>query len=186
MLKLLIRYWWVFGVRGALAILYGIYLFFNRDLSLYAFVMVSGFFVLLESLLLFIITFGRDVEKTRMISTEGILGSVIAVSIILGSGFGSMVMPGVTSILVPVHIGVWAIVTGALGLTYAAGLRSQMYVAWSFILSSLSALLCGVWLIIQKDAGISSLQWLIAAFAVLYGLLQSVMIFKVRSSASQA
>ena len=185
MLHLLRRYWWGFGVRGALAILYGLYLFLNRDLSLYAFVMASGFFVLIESLLLLIITFGRDVEKTGTISIEGILGSVIAAVIILGSGFGSMLMPGVTSVTVPVYIAVWAMVTGAFGLIHAASLRSQMQGAWAFMLSGLLALLCGVWLIMQKDAGALSLRGLIAAFAVLYGLLQTIMIFKVRSSATQ-
>jgi uncharacterized membrane protein HdeD (DUF308 family) len=186
MLQLMKRYWWAFGVRGALAVLYGLFLFVSRDLSLYAFVMASGSFVLIESLLLIIITFGRDVEKTRMISIEGILGSVIAAVIILGSGFGSMLMPGVTSVMVPVYIGAWAIVTGAFGLTHAVSLRSQMQGAWAFMLSSLLALLCGVWLIMQKDAGALSLLWLIAAFAVLYGMFQSVMIFKVRSSATKS
>jgi len=186
MLKLLTRYWWVFGVRGALAIIYGLFLFISRDLSLYGFVMASGFFILTESLLLLIITFGRDVEKTLMISIESILGSVIAAVIILGAGVGSMLMPGVTSVMVPVNIGVWAIMTGALGLIHAASLKSQMQVAWSFMLSSLPALLCGVWLIMQKDAGALSLRLLIAAFAVFYGVLQAVMIFKVRSSAPQS
>ena len=63
MLHLLRRYWWGFGARGALAVLYGLYLFLNRDLSLYAFVMASGFFVLTESLLLIVITFIRDARK---------------------------------------------------------------------------------------------------------------------------
>jgi len=185
MLQLLTRYWWVFGVRSALAIIYGLFLFVSRDLSLYGFVMASGFFILIESLLLLIITFGRDVGNTRMISIESILGSVIAAVIILGAGVGSMIMPGVTSVMVPVNIGAWAIMIGALGLFHAASLRSQKQVAWSFRLSSLLALLCGVWLIIQRDAGALSLQLLIAAFAVLYGVLQVFMIFKVRSSASQ-
>jgi len=61
--------------------------------------------------------------------------------------------------------------TGAFGLIRAAGLRYQMQVAGSLILSSLLALLCGV--------------WLIAAFAVLYGVLQAVMIVKARSLAPQ-
>ena len=185
MLQLLRRYWWAFVVRGALAIIYGLFLFIRRDLSLYAFVMASGFFVLTESLLLIIITFMRDAEKTRMISIEGILGSVIAAVIILGAGIGSMLMPGVTSVMVPVNIGVWAIVTGTFGLIHAANLRSQMQGVWAFMLSSLLALLCGVWLILQKNAGALSLQWLIAAFAVLYGVLQAVMIFKAQGSAPQ-
>ena len=185
MLQLLKRYWWVFDLRGALAILYGLFLFVSRDLSLYTFVMASGFFVLIESLLLLMITLGRNVERTRMIAIEGILGSVIATVIILGSGIGSMLIPGVTSVMVPIYIGVWAIVTGAFGLIHATGMRPQVHVAWYFVLSSLLALLCGVWLILQKDAGALSLQWLIAAFAVLYGVLQAVLIFKARSSAPQ-
>ena len=185
MLQLLKRYWWVFDLRGALAILYGLFLFVSRDLSLYTFVMASGFFVLIESLLLLMITLGRNVESTLMIAIEGILGSGIAVVIILGSGIGSMIMPGVTGIMVLVYIGVWAIVTGAFGLIHAAGMRSQVQVAGSLIMSSLCALLCGVWLILQKDAGALSLHWLIAAFAVLYGVFQSVMIFKTRNSAPE-
>lgn len=73
--------------------------------------------------------------------------------------------------MVPVYIGAWAIGTGAFGLIYAASLRSQMQGAWALMLSSLLALLYGVWLILQRDAGVLSLRWLIAAFAVLYGVL---------------
>ena len=186
MFQLLRRYWWVFALRGALAVFYGLFLFVNREPSLYSFIMVSGTFVLFESLLLLIITFGQNVEKTRMISIEGILGSVIAAVIILGAGVGSMLMPGVTSVMVPVYIGAWTLMTGAFGLIHAASLRSQMQVAWALMLSSLLALLCCAWLIMQRDAGALSLRLLIAAFAVLYGLLQAVMIFKVRSSAAKA
>lgn len=92
MLQLLTRYRWAFGVKGALAILYGLFLFVSRDLSLYGFMMASGLFVLIESPLLLIITLGRNVGKTRMISIEGILGSVAAAAVILGSGIGSMLM----------------------------------------------------------------------------------------------
>ena len=54
------------------------------------------------------------------------------------------------------------------------------------MLSSMLALLCGVGLIMQKDAGALSLQWQIAVFAVLYGALQAVMMFNARSSVHQS
>lgn len=67
MLQLLTPYCWAFGVRAALAIFYGLFLFVSRDLSLYGFIMASGLFVLIERLLLLSITLGRNVERTRMI-----------------------------------------------------------------------------------------------------------------------
>ncbi len=185
MLQLLIRYRWAFGTRGALAILYGLFLFVSKDLSLYTFVMATGFFVLSESLLLLIITFNRNAKKTLTLSIEGILGSGIAAVIILGSGIGSMLMPGVTTVMVPVYIGSWAGITGIFGLIHAVQLRMQMKGLWALIISSLLGLLCGVIMIVRKDAGVFSLQWLIALFAVLYGLLQSVMISKVQGSTLQ-
>jgi len=187
MLDLLKRYWWAFGVRSALAILYGLFLFVSRDLSLYALVMASGSFVLIASVILLIITFGRNVGRQRMLSIEGMLGSLIAAVIIFGSGIGSMLMPGVTAVTVPVYIAVWAIVTGGFGLVHAARLKSQVQGVWALALSSsLLAILCGVWLTVQRDAGALSLRFVIAGFAVLYGVLQAVMIFKARSSSPQA
>lgn len=180
MLQLLTRYRWAFGLRGVLSILYGLFLVLAGDLSLHSFVITSGLFILIESLLLLIITLGRNTERTHMIFIEGILGCVVTSFIILGSGIGSLIVPFLTSIMFPIYIGTWALVTGVFGLIHTVGLRSKLHVAWVLMLSSLLSFLCGAWLIVHRETGALSLRGLIATFVVLYGVLQIILIFRAR------
>jgi uncharacterized membrane protein HdeD (DUF308 family) len=168
---LITRYRWVFGARGVLAVLFGLWMFLSSDRSLYSFVMASGFFVLSESLLLLLIIFGRREENILTVAIESGIGAVIGVIILIGSGIGCLLIPSVTSVMVPLYIGSWAILTGVFGFINAAVLRSRMQGLWVLVLSSLLALPFGVWLILQRNEGALSLQWMIAGFAIVYGLL---------------
>lgn len=186
MFQLMTRYWWVFGVQGVLAILYGLFLFISTGLSLYSFALASGLFVLLESLLLLPLIFGRHDEKIIMAAIESGVGATIGVFILFGSALGSLLIPAVTSVMVPIYIGSWAILTGGLGLIHATMLKSKMPGLWVLVLSSLLALLFGVWLIFHRNEGALSLQCLIAAFAILFGVLHLGVVLKAKIYAAKS
>jgi uncharacterized membrane protein HdeD (DUF308 family) len=186
MFQLMTRYLWVFSARGVLAILYGLFLFMSTDLSLYSFVIAAGLFVLLESLLLLPLIFGRHAEKILMVSIESGVGACIGVVILFGSTLGSLLIPSVTSVMVPIYIGSWAISTGVFGLIHTVMLKSQMQGLWVLVLSSLLVLLFGVWIIFHGNEGALSLQWMIAAFAILFGVLHLGVVLKAKIYAAKA
>lgn len=181
MFQLMTRYWWVFSARGILAILYGLFLFMSTDLSLYAFVMAAGLFVLLESLLLLPLIFGSHAEKILMAAIESGIGVCIGVFVLFGSTLGSLLIPSVTNVMVPIYIGSWAILTGVFGLIHTAMLKSKMPGLWVLVLSSLLVLLFGVWIIFHRNEGALSLQWMIAAFAILFGVLHLGLVLKAKN-----
>jgi uncharacterized membrane protein HdeD (DUF308 family) len=158
----------------------------STDLSLYAFVIASGLFVLLESLLLLPLIFGRHVERILMAAIESGVGVCMGVIILFGSALGSLLIPDVTSVMVPIYIGSWAILTGVFGLIHTAMLKSRMQGLWVLVLSSLLALLFGVWLIFHRNEGALSLQWLIAAFAILFGMLHLGVVIQAKIYAAKS
>jgi len=133
----------------------GIVLFISMDLSLSSFVVATGFFALLESLLhLFLNYFGVSRQRFLLVTVMNSIGAVIGIFIVLGSGLASMIMPAVTGVMVPIYIGAWAILTGLCGFFHAAAMRTQTQGSWILVLSSLLALPGGVGLILQRCAGI--------------------------------
>jgi len=180
LVQMLTRYWWVFGARGVLAILYGIFLLLSPGQPLHTFVIATGLFVLLESLLILFLIFGRHDEKILIALAESGVGTCIGLIILFGSTLGSLLMPSVTSVMVPIYIGLWAILTGLFGFIHAARLRSQVNDLWIIGLSSFVALLFGAWLVFHRNEGAISLQWPIAAYALLFGVLHVFMIIKAK------
>ena len=112
MIQLVSKYWWVFALRGLLAVLFGLIAISWPGLTLVMLVYVFGFYVLFEGVLSIIAAFGRRDEKNWwVVLVEGIAGVVFAIL--------TFSWPAITAVLLLVFIAIWALATGILKIIAA-------------------------------------------------------------------
>jgi uncharacterized membrane protein HdeD (DUF308 family) len=106
---------------------------------------------------------------------------------LLGIGVGVLTFfaPGITALALLFYIAVWAIATGVLELVAAIRLRKEIEGEWWLIPGGLASVVIGVLLMARPGAGALALLWLIAAHAVVFGLLLVMLAFKARTFGSQ-
>jgi len=79
------------------------------------------------------------------------------------------------------YIAIWAVATGVLEIVAAIRLRKEIEGEWLLILGGLVSVVFGVILMAQPLAGALAVLWLIAIYAVIFGVLLVILAFRVRN-----
>lgn len=157
--------WWALAVRGAIAILFGIFVFLWPGISLTALVLVFAAFAFADGVLAIVAgmrSLGRH-GRWGTLLLEGLLGIAIAVVTVL--------WPAVTALALLLLIAAWAVVTGILEVAAAIRLRREIRGEWLLALAGVASIAFGVLLALNPGAGALAVLWLIAAYAVVFGVL---------------
>jgi uncharacterized membrane protein HdeD (DUF308 family) len=78
---------------------------------------------------------------------------------------------------------VWAIATGLIEIVTAIRLRREIEGEWLVIFSGLVSVLFGVVLLARPRESVIALLWVIATFAVVFGVVLVILAFKARGFA---
>ena len=89
--------------------------------------------------------------------------------------------PQVTALAVVYYVAIWAIATGLLEIVAAVRLRRQIQGEVWLVLAGIVSVAFGVWLVARPGQGALTLLWLIALYAVAFGIVLLLLAFKVRS-----
>jgi uncharacterized membrane protein HdeD (DUF308 family) len=172
--SILYRSWWVLLLRGLAAIAFGVMTFFWPGLSLAALILLFGAYALADGVLtVFAAVVGRKEHAYWWVMLlEGLLG--------IGIGILVFFAPGLTAFAVLLYIAIRAIATGILQIAAAIRLRHEIQGEWMLILAGLASVLFGIVLIARPGAGALAVLWLIASFAVVFGVLLVILAFKAR------
>ncbi len=168
------RNWWLLLLRGICAIAFGVLSYMWPGISLATLMLFFGSYALVD----------------------GVIGCVLAVSArkeradwwalflwgLIGIAVGAMTFfaPGITALSLVLYIGAWAIITGAMQIVAAVHLRKAIKGEWLLILGGAVSLIFGFLLMTQPGIGALSLIWLIAAYAMFFGILLVVLALKMR------
>ena len=165
MLEMLSRYWWAFVVRGIFAILFGILAYAWPGITLATLIIFFGAYVLIDGILLVIKTIGKWGERGDrwLLLLEGLLG--------IGIGVITFVAPGITAIVLIFYIGAWGLATGVLEIAAAVRLRKEIQGEGWMILSGIASILFAILVMFFPGAGALGLLWLIAAYAIIFGVM---------------
>jgi len=171
----LVQNWWLFTLRGILAIVFGLLaLIFPGPtmLSLVilfsAYMLVDGIFGIISA----VRAIRRKEDRWGLLIFEGLID--IAVGIL------AFLWPGITVVAFVLLVGAWAIVTGA--VMTAAGFRLNVsHGRWWLVLGGLLSLGFGTLLVIIPLIGAVVLTWWIGAYALAFGVALVIFSFKLRS-----
>ena len=168
------RNWWLLLVRGLVAIVFALLTWAQPGVSLAALVLVFGIYVLADGLLgvWSAIAKRRDNRHWWLLLLWGLVGIVVGVM--------TFIMPGITGLVLLMYIAAWAVITGVLQIVAAIRLRKEIKGEWLLILSGLVSVAFGVLLFLQPGAGALAVAWIIAAYALIFGVLMVLLAFKVR------
>src|SRR5918911_1894682 len=111
----LARHWWVVGLRGLAAILFGILAFAWPGMTLAVLVLLFAAYALVDGVLGLVAAFRGGAQHRVAMAIEGVV-SILA-------GIAAFVWPGLTALVLLFIIAFWAIVTGVLEIVAAIRLR---------------------------------------------------------------
>ncbi len=173
MLACLARNWWVLALRGLVAILFAIAAIVWPELTLVALVLIFGAYALVDGAFALVTGFRADRSDVRWpLIVEGIAGVV--------AGLIALFAPTIAALALVFLIAAWAIITGIFEIIAAVRLREQIDNEWLLAAMGVVSIVFGVLLAIAPAAGALALIWVIAGYALVFGILMLVLAFRLR------
>jgi len=173
LLHALAKYWWLFLLRGIVAIIFGVLSFMWPGITLLTLVLFWGAFALVDGVLaLGHAIMGGGVAPRWWLALVGLAG--------LAAGIVTFMNPGLTTVVLLYFVAGWAIALGVFQIVGAIQLRKQIENEWTLILSGVVSLLIGILLIVRPGEAALAFIWVIAAYAIVFGVLMIGFAFRLK------
>lgn len=166
--------WWALVLRGIVAILFGLAILAWPGFALFTLrllVVIFGIYALVDGIFAIVSTIRAIQQRTQWWShlLEGIVGIVVGLLVLF--------WPGITAVLLLYLIAAWAIITGIFKIVAAIPSTD-----WLMIASGGVSVLFGLLLIAVSDRGALAVVQIIAVYAQVFGFLQLVNGFQLRTA----
>src|SRR3989442_7421719 len=175
LIETLKRHWWVPVIRGIAAIVFGVIAFVYPGLTVAVLVLLFGAWVLVDGIFRVIGSIGHRASDKEwgFDLIIGIMGIII--------GFLTFHAPRITALALIIYIAAWALMIGATEIALAIKLRREIKGEWFLILMGLLSIAFAVMLLWNPLVGAAALIWIIAWYAVIFGVLGIFLGFRLRS-----
>ncbi len=167
--------WWLFLLRGLVAIAFGVIAFVWPGLTLVALTLVWGIYALADGILALwaaLAATGGDTAKRWWLALGGV-ASILA-------GLVAFFYTGMTALVLLMFIAAWAIIIGVVLIWGAIELWKVLDDAWLIGLNGALAIAFGVLLVARPGDGAVAVVWMIGWFAVVFGILHVALAFRLR------
>lgn len=164
-LQALTERWWVPVLRGIAAIVFGVLALAAPPIGLLALVIMWGVYAIADGVFNLVLAtrVGRAGERWGWFVFEGIVS--------VAAGVLTFVYPGITALILLYIIGAWAIVTGIAEIAAAVKLRRVLTGEWMLALAGVLSIAFGVLLFAYPSSGAIAVVWLVATYAIIFGVL---------------
>lgn len=174
MINMFAKNWWVFALRGLFAIIFGVLAFVWPEATITALVLIFGAYAVVDGLLSAYTGFTDPNYRWWVGLLEGIVG--------VAAGLVAFFYPGLTAIALVYLVAVWAILTGAFEIWGAIKLREEIKGEWLLALSGVASIAFGLLLAFFPGMGVLTLVWLIAGYAIIFGVMTIMLAFRLRNA----
>lgn len=174
------RWWWIFILRGLLAIGFAVLAFLAPGWGIRVLMLLFAAWAIIDgagSLWTGIRTRKQD-RSWWLEVLEGVVGIAAGILAIV------LLEYAVTALIL--IIAAWSVVTGIVEIVLAIRLRRVIDGEIWMALAGVASILFGVLLVVFPAAGALSLVWLIAAFALAFGVFQIGLGWRLRGIADRA
>jgi uncharacterized membrane protein HdeD (DUF308 family) len=175
----LARNWWVFVFRGVVAILFGVLAFMRPSITLEVLVLLFAFWALFDGVLALVGSVGAAEahEPWWPLVLMGLLG--------IAAGILTLKWPGITAVALLLVIAYWSIFRGILEIIAAVRLRDLIPGEGWLIVGGLASIAFGVLLVIYPESGLLAVIWLVGIYAVIFGISQLMLGFRLKGLAGE-
>jgi uncharacterized membrane protein HdeD (DUF308 family) len=172
--KILSRYWWMTLLRGVIWVLFGLVAFVRPGISLVTLALLFGAFAFVDGVAAVVTGIGgrHEHEQWWLLLLLGLCG--------IGVGVMTFLSPGLTALVLLFYIATWAIVTGLLEIAAAVRLRKEITGEFWLALAGFLSVAFGLFVVARPGAGALALLWLIAFYAIAFGVALILLSLRVR------
>ena len=156
------RHWWVVGLRGLAAIVFGVLAFAWPGMTLGVLVLLFGVYAIIDGVLGLTAALRGDAPHRVVLGIEGVI-SVLA-------GIAAIAWPPITAFVLLYIIAFWAVVTGVLEVFAAIRMRQAITNELGLIIGGILSILFGIVLFVAPGAGALAVVFLIGAYAIIFGI----------------
>ncbi len=174
MLTRLAKHWWVFLLRGVVAIIFGFAAFGWPGLTIATLIILFGAYAFVDGIFLTVsaISGWSHIEDPWLILLEGLIG--------IGIGAVTFHSPAITGLGLLIYIAAWSLATGVLEIASAMRLRKEISGEFWLLLSGIVSILFAIVLMWFPMAGALGLVWIIGAYAIAFGVMLIALAFRLR------
>jgi uncharacterized membrane protein HdeD (DUF308 family) len=174
LLTALARNWWLLLLRGVAAIVFGVLAFLWPGVTLLTLVFFYGAYVLVDGALALwaAVTGAGGMAPRWWLALVGVLGVV--------AGLLTFFWPGVTALVLIMFMGAWSLVRGVFEIVGAIQLRKEIDNEWMLILGGVLSVIFGLGVMLLPGAGALALIWVIAIYAVAFGIVTVLFALRLR------
>lgn len=175
MVHVLARNWWALLIRGIAAVIFGILAFLWPGATIVVIGILFGAYAFVDGIFAIVaaVRAAQAHERWWPFMLEGIVGIVIA-----GITFYDV---GITLFALYITIAAWAFVTGILEIVAAIQLRKTISNEWLLILAGACSILFSILMVWHPFAAALAIIWIIAAYAIVFGIMMIALAFRLRS-----
>lgn len=161
----LARNWWMFLLRGILALIFGVAALFFPAAAFLSLVLVFGAFALVDGVFALVAAFtgAAKSENWWWLIFEGAIGILI--------GILTLIQPAAMGEAWLILIAAWAVVTGIFEIITAVRLRKVIEGELWLILGGLVSVAFGLLVMVYPASGAFAVGFLIGAYAIVFGVM---------------
>ena len=165
---------WMFSLRGAIAVVFGVLALAWPGVTLLWLVALFAAFALISG-----VASTVGAVRNRRGDEHWWLALLLGL-VSIGAGVIAIVHPALTALVLVLLMGANAIATGVLDIAMAIRLRKVIRGEWLLILAGLVSIAFGVLVFVFPAAGALALVWLISIYAIASGILLFVVGWRLR------
>ena len=175
MITLISSHWWLFLIRGILAIALGILMPLFPGAAIFTLAILFGAYAFVDGIVAIAAALRMNHAEANWgwLLFEGVLGVIVGVI--------TFFYPGITALWLVYLFAAWAILTGALAIASAIRLRKVIPNEWLMILFGALSIVAGVAIWFVPVAGVLAIVWTISVYAILAGIFLIGLAFRLRN-----
>jgi uncharacterized membrane protein HdeD (DUF308 family) len=163
MLERLSSHWWLFLIRGILALALGILLPLFPGAAIFTLALLFGAYAFVDGIVAIAaaVRMNHAEHNWGWLLVEGVLGVLVGVI--------TFFYPGITVLWLIYLFAAWAILTGIAAIVTAVRLRALLNEWLTIVLGALS-LIAGIVILFEPAVGALAIVWTISVYAILAGI----------------
>ncbi|MEA2720680.1 MAG: hypothetical protein QOJ39_2544 [Candidatus Eremiobacteraeota bacterium] len=164
MIARLSNHWWLFLIRGILAIMLGILMPLFPGAAIYTLAILFGAYAFVDGIVAIVAAVRSNHADGNWIwlLVEGVLG--------IGVGVITFFYPGITALWLVYLFAAWALLTGILAIATAIRVRQAVANELLTILIGVISIVAGIVIFFVPVAGVVAIAWTIGVYAFLAGI----------------